>query len=71
MRFFFHPSPNPMKVTYSIADMALWGWANDAPYILGENGFAAYRAHGLKEKLTLKTEFDEETRRNLFPQNQA
>jgi len=47
------------------------GWANDAPYILGENGFAAYRAHGLKEKLTLKTEFDEETRRNLFPQNQA
>jgi len=74
--------------TYSIADMALWGWANYAPYILGENGLAAYpnvqrlfdeisarpaaqRAHGLKEKLVLKAEFDEETRRNLFPQNQA
>jgi hypothetical protein len=25
----------------------------------------------LKEKLVLKAEFDEETRRNLFPQNQA
>ncbi|MGH8349922.1 MAG: glutathione binding-like protein, partial [Pseudomonas sp.] len=74
--------------TYSIADMALWGWANYAPYILGENGLATYpnvkrlydevsarpaalRAHGLKEKLVLKAEFDEETRRNLFPQNQA
>ena len=32
---------------------------------------AAQRAHGLKVKLALKTEFDEETRRNLFPQNQA
>lgn len=74
--------------TYSIADMALWGWANYAPYILGENGLAAYtnvkrlfdeisarpaaqRAHGLKGQLVLKAEFDEETRRNLFPQNQA
>jgi GST-like protein len=74
--------------TYSIADMALWGWANYAPFILGENGLAAYpnvkrlfdeisarpaaqRALGLKEKLVLKAEFDEETRRSLFPQNQA
>ncbi len=32
---------------------------------------AAQRALGLKEKLVLKAEFDEETRRNLFPQNQA
>lgn len=71
---------------YSIADMALWGWANYAPYILGEQGLAAYpnfkrlfdeisarpaaqRAHGLKDKLTLKAEFDEEIRRALFPQN--
>lgn len=30
---------------------------------------AAIRAQKLKEKLTLKTEFDEETRRALFPQN--
>ena len=32
---------------------------------------AAQRAHGLKGQLVLKAEFDEETRRNLFPQNQA
>lgn len=73
---------------YSIADMALWGWANYAGYILGEAGLtgnpnvkrlvdeisarpAAQRALGLKEKLVLKAEFDEETRRALFPQNEA
>jgi GSH-dependent disulfide-bond oxidoreductase len=71
---------------YSIADMALWGWANFAGYIFGEKGLsdypnvkrlveeigarpAAVRALALKEKLTLKAEFDEETRRALFPQN--
>lgn len=30
---------------------------------------AAARAHAIKQALTLKTEFDEETRRALFPQN--
>lgn len=71
---------------YSIADMALWGWANFAGYILGEKGLADYpnvqrlydeiaarpavaRAHALKDKLVLKAEFDEETRKALFPQN--
>lgn len=71
---------------YSIADMALWGWANFAGYILGEEGLndypnvkrvveevgarpAAVRATALKEKLTLKADFDEQTRRALFPQN--
>lgn len=71
---------------YSIADMALWGWANFAGYILGEQGLSAYpnvqrlvaeiaarpaaqRALQLKERLVLKAEFDEETRRALFPQN--
>ncbi|HEY1999784.1 glutathione S-transferase family protein [Paraburkholderia sp.] len=71
---------------YSIADMALWGWASFAGYILGEKGLtdyphvkrlideisarpAAVRAQALKETLTLKAEFDEETRRALFPQN--
>lgn len=71
---------------YSIADMALWGWANFAGYILGEKGLtdyanvkrlydeiaarpAAAAAHALKEKLVLKAEFDEETRKALFPQN--
>jgi GSH-dependent disulfide-bond oxidoreductase len=72
--------------TYTIADMALWGWANFAGYILGEKGLsdyphvkrvvdqisarpAAIRAQALKDKLTLKADFDEETRRALFPQN--
>ena len=71
---------------YSIADMALWGWANFAGYILGEAGLTQYphvkrlvdeisarpavaRALALKEKLVLKAEFDEETKRALFPQN--
>jgi GSH-dependent disulfide-bond oxidoreductase len=71
---------------YSIADMALWGWANFAGYIFGEKGLSDYpnvkrlfeevaarpavaRALVLKDKLTLKAEFDEETRRALFPQN--
>ncbi len=70
--------------TYSIADMALWGWANFAGYILGEKGLSDYpnvqrvvaeiaarpaaaRALALKEKLALKADFDEETRRALFP----
>ncbi|MEI5995903.1 glutathione S-transferase N-terminal domain-containing protein [Paraburkholderia bengalensis] len=72
--------------TYTIADMALWGWANFAGYILGDKGLsdyphvkrlvdeisarpAAIRAQALKDKLTLKADFDEETRRALFPQN--
>ncbi|MGU7783277.1 glutathione S-transferase family protein [Burkholderia sp. PU8-34] len=72
---------------YTIADMALWGWANFAGYILGEKGLTDYpsvkrvvdeisqrpsaaRAQALKEKLTLKADFDEETRRSLFPQNE-
>jgi GST-like protein len=71
---------------YTIADIALWGWANFAGYILGEKGLidyphvkrvvdeisarpAAVRAKALKDRLTLKAEFDEETRRALFPQN--
>ena len=73
---------------YTIADIALWGWANFAGYILGEKGLsdyphvkrvvdeisarpAAIRAQALKEKLTLKADFDDETRRALFPQNAA
>lgn len=73
---------------YSIADMALWGWANSAGYIFGEKGLsdypnvkrlaeeiaarpAAVHALALKGRLTLKTAFDEETRRALFPQNES
>ncbi|WP_295998729.1 glutathione S-transferase N-terminal domain-containing protein [Rugamonas sp.] len=71
---------------YTIADMALWGWASFAGYILGEAGLtdypnvqrlvaeisarpAAIRAHELKSKLTLKADFDDETRKALFSQN--
>jgi len=71
---------------YTIADMALWGWANFAGYILGEKGLSDYpnvqrlmaeisarpavaRALALKDQVTLKQDFDEETRRALFPQN--
>src|SRR5882724_8785282 len=28
--------------TYTIADMALWGWARLAPFVLGEESFAKY-----------------------------
>ena len=72
--------------TYSIADIALWGWAHFAGYILGEKGLsdyphvkrlvdeisvrpAAIRALALKDRQVFKAEFDEETRRALFPQN--
>jgi len=72
--------------TYSIADMALWGWARSAGYVFGEKGLADYphvkrlvdeisarpaaiRAAALHERLTFKSEFDEETRRALFPLN--
>lgn len=70
--------------TYTIADMAAWGWARALPLVLSEPGFenfpnikrlldeinarpAAARAEALKNKLSFKTEFDEEARRNLFP----
>lgn len=71
---------------YSIADMALWGWARGAAYIFGEKALsdfpkvqrlvqtlsrrpAAQKAAELATRLKLKTEFDEQTRRALFPQN--
>ena len=69
---------------YTIADMALWGWAISAGFIFGEQGLSAYphvarlvaeisarpaaqRALALKQRVVLKTEFDEEARRALFP----
>ena len=69
---------------YSIADMALWGWARSAAYVFGEAGLAAFphvdalvqaisarpaarRAATLADDLALKTTFDDETRRALFP----
>ena len=72
--------------TYTIVDMALWGWARMVPFVLGDEAWAsmpdlkrlldeinarpaAVRALALKDKHTFKTEMDEESRRNLFPQN--
>jgi GST-like protein len=69
---------------YSIADMALWGWARGAAYIFGDRGLSAYphvdalvrqisarpaavRAVTLADNLALKTEFDDDTHRALFP----
>jgi GSH-dependent disulfide-bond oxidoreductase len=71
---------------YTIADMALWGWARGASYIFGDAGLTAYpkvqrlvqtisqrpaaqQAAELGTQLKLKTAFDEQTRRALFPQN--
>ena len=71
---------------YSIADIALWGWARGATYVFGDAGLSKYpnvarvvdgisarpaaeRAAALQSQLTLKQDFDEETKRALFPQN--
>lgn len=36
-------SPYLAGSDYSIADIALWGWANSAAYIFGEQGLSGYR----------------------------
>jgi GSH-dependent disulfide-bond oxidoreductase len=74
--------------SYTIVDMAVWGWATRIPFILGEEAWAglpnlkrlvdeigarpaAERATALKDRHAFKTEFDDEARRHLFPQNAA
>jgi GSH-dependent disulfide-bond oxidoreductase len=72
---------------YSIADVGAWGWMSYAGYIFdnGLAGYphvkrlfdeisarpAAVRAQALQERFTFKQDFDEETKRALFPQNYA
>jgi GST-like protein len=73
---------------YTIADMALWGWARGAAYIFGDAGLSAYpnvarlvaeinarpaaeRAGSLASRAAFKQDFDEATKRALFPQNFA
>lgn len=73
---------------YTIADMALWGWARGASYIFGDAGLSAYpnvarlvaeigarpaaaAANAHSGRLTLKQDFDDETRRALFPATAA
>jgi GST-like protein len=69
--------------TYTVVDMALWGWARLVPNILGEHAAklvnikrlvdeisahpAAQRAIALKDRYAFKTENDEEAKRSMFP----
>jgi GST-like protein len=72
--------------TYTIVDMAAWGWIDRFPRVLGENALDAFpalkqwferinarpsveRAKAISNSMAFKTEFDEETRRAMFPQN--
>ena len=72
--------------TYTLVDMAVWGWARMIPRFLGDGGFAllpnvkrhldainarpaAQRAEALKERFTFKQEMDDDSRKQLFPQN--
>ena len=71
--------------TYSVVDMALWGWARLLPNILGDQAAkfanvkrlvdeitarpAAQKAAALKDRYTFKTEMDEEAKRAMFPGN--
>jgi GST-like protein len=68
--------------TYTVVDMALWGWARLVPNILGEHAAklanvkrlvdeisarpAAQKAIALKDRHMFKTEMDEEARRAMF-----
>jgi GST-like protein len=70
---------------YTVADMALWGWARLVPNILGDHAArfanvkrlvdeigarpAAQKALALKDRYTFKTEMDEEAKRAMFPGN--
>ena len=71
--------------TYTVVDMALWGWARLVPNILGEHAAklgnvkrlvdeisarpAAQKAIGLKDRHAFKTEMDDEAKRAMFPSN--
>ena len=69
--------------TYTVVDMALWGWARLVPNILGEHAAklvnvkrlvdeisarpAAQKAIALKDRHAFKTEMDDEAKRAMFP----
>jgi len=71
--------------TYTVVDMALWGWARLLPNILGEHAAklgnvkrlvdeisartAAQKAIALKDRHAFKTEMDDEAKRAMFPHN--
>jgi len=71
--------------TYTIVDMALWGWARLVTNILGDQAAklvnvkrlvdeisarpAAQKAIALKDRHAFKTDMDEEAKRAMFPGN--
>ena len=71
--------------SYTVVDMALWGWARLVPNILGEHAAklanvkrfadeisarpAAQKAIALKDRHAFKTDMDEESKRAMFPGN--
>jgi len=71
--------------SYTVVDMALWGWARLLPNILGEHAAklanvkrfadeisarpAAQKAVALKDRHAFKTDMDEEAKRAMFPGN--
>jgi GST-like protein len=71
--------------TYTVVDMALWGWARLVGNILGDHAAklvnvkrlvdeisarpAAQKAIALKDRHAFKTENDEEAKRSMFPGN--
>ncbi|WP_119157397.1 glutathione S-transferase family protein [Caldimonas tepidiphila] len=72
--------------TYTLVDMAVWGWARAVPRVLDAGAWeklpnvkrlldeinarpAAQRAEALAKRHAFKSDFDDEARRALFPQN--
>jgi GST-like protein len=71
--------------SYTVVDMALWGWARLLPNILGEHAAklanvkrlvdeisarpAAQKAIALKDRHAFKTDMDDEAKRAMFPGN--
>jgi GSH-dependent disulfide-bond oxidoreductase len=71
--------------SYTVVDMALWGWARLVPNILGDQAAkfanvkrladeisarpAAQKAVAIKDRHAFKTELDEEAKRAMFPGN--
>jgi GSH-dependent disulfide-bond oxidoreductase len=74
-----------LGASYTVVDMALWGWARLLPNILGEHAAklanvkrlvdeisarpAAQKAIALKDRHAFKTDMDDEAKRAMFPGN--
>jgi GST-like protein len=71
--------------SYTVVDMALWGWARIVSNVLGDHAAkltnvkrlvdeisarpAAQKAIALKDRYAFKTDMDEEAKRAMFPSN--